>query len=177
MSACWAEACFFGIAALTVALMASKSLIIMGLCRVFGFSLSTAFHVGFLLSQGGEFAFVLFTLAASQGIIDPGLSQILLVVITVSMALTPLVAGAGKKIAYALEKYAISHPEMIIEGTVDLSHHVIISGYGRVSHTVARLLETENVPFVAIDMDSFLVARERKSGTPDITAIRRGHMF
>ncbi len=157
---------FGSIIGLTVALMASKSLIIMALCRLFGFSLSTAIHAGFLLSQGGEFAFILFALAGTQGIFDPSLLQVLLVVITVSMALTPLVAQLGKKIAFALEKYSISRPENMIEETLDLSHHVIISGYGRVGHTVGRLLEVENIPYVAIDMDSFLVARERKSGAP-----------
>jgi len=157
---------FGSIIGLTVALMASKSLIVIALCRLFGFGLSTAIHAGLMLSQGGEFAFILFALAGAQGILEPELLQILLVVITVSMALTPLVADLGKKIAFALEKYSLSRPETMIEETLDLSHHVIISGFGRVGHTVSRLLEAEAIPYVAIDMDSFLVARERKSGTP-----------
>lgn len=157
---------FMSIIGLTVALMACKSLVIMALCRVFGFSLSTAIHAGLLLSQGSEFAFVLFSLAGTQHLIEQELAQMLLVVITISMALTPLFAQAGKKIAMALEKYAISRPESMLEETLDLSHHVIISGFGRVGHTVARLLEIENIRFVAIDMDSFLVAKERKGGIP-----------
>jgi len=157
---------FGAIIGLTIALMAGKSLIIMALCRLFGFGLNTAVHAGMLLSQGGEFAFILFKLASDQNILDSQLSQILLVVITVSMALTPLVAEAGKKIAFMLEKHAIARPETMIEETLDLSYHVIVSGFGRVGHTVARLLEAENIPYVAIDIDSFLAARERKSGTP-----------
>lgn len=157
---------FMSILGLTIALMAAKSLIVMALCRVFGFTLSTAIHVGFLLSQGGEFAFILFALAGIQGVLDPQIAQMLLVVVTVSMAATPLVAGLGKKLALALERHAISRPETLIEQTLDLRHHVIISGYGRVGHTVARLLETEHIRFVALDIDSFLVARERKSGMP-----------
>jgi len=157
---------FGAIIGLTVALMAGKSLIIMALCRLFGFGLNTAVHAGMLLSQGGEFAFILFKLASDQNILDSQLSQILLVVITVSMALTPLVAEAGKKIAFMLEKHAIARPETMIEETLDLSYHVIVSGFGRVGHTVARLLEAENIPYVAIDIDSFLAARERKSGAP-----------
>ncbi len=157
---------FPSIIGLSVALMLSKALIIMALCRVFGFSLSTALHTGLLLSQGGEFAFVLFGLAGSLGVINADISQTLLVVVTVSMALTPMIAQLGKRAATALEKYAISRPETMMEETLDLSHHVIISGFGRVGHTAARLLEVENARFVAIDMDSFLVARERKRGTP-----------
>jgi CPA2 family monovalent cation:H+ antiporter-2 len=55
---------------------------------------------------------------------------------------------------------------MMNDETLDISHHVIISGYGRVGHTVGRLLEVEQIPYVAVDMDSFLVAKERKSGIP-----------
>lgn len=157
---------FVDIIGLAIALMATKALIIMGLCRVFGFGLSTAIHSGLLLSQGSEFAFVLFALANNQGILSDEISQILLVVITVSMALTPLIAQLGKKIAHTLEQHALSRPRMMIDETLDLSQHVIISGYGRVGHTVARLLEAENISYVAIDMDSFLVAKERKSGIP-----------
>jgi len=157
---------FFNIIGFTVALMAVKALILMALCRIFGFSLSTSIHTGLLLSQGSEFAFVLFSLAGSQQLIDPNLRQMLLVVITLSMALTPLVAQLGKKAALMLEKHAISHPDAMLEETLDLSQHVIISGFGRVGHTVARLLEVENIRFAAIDMDSFLVAKERKGGIP-----------
>lgn len=157
---------FLGIIGLTVALMAIKSLIIVALCRIFGFSLSSAIHTGLLLSQGSEFAFVLFSIAGKNAIINNELAQMLMVVVTLSMALTPLVAQLGKKIATVLERNAISRPEGIIEETLDLSHHVIISGYGRVGHTVSRLLEIENMRFVAIDMDSFLVAKERKNGVP-----------
>jgi len=157
---------FFSIVLITLSLMFCKALIIMALCRVFGFTLSTAIHSGLLLSQGSEFAFILFSLASGRGVMPTEMSQVLSVIVTMSMVLTPLVALAGKKIALALEKYAISRPETMIEETLDLSNHVIISGFGRVGHTVARLLEIEKIHYVAIDMDSFLTSRERKRGIP-----------
>jgi len=157
---------FVSILLLTFMLMLSKTIIIMALCRVFGFSLSTAIYTGLLLSQGGEFSFILFTMPASQEVMGSTLAQVLMVVITFSMAITPIVAQLGRKLSIMLEKYAISRPETMIEETIDLTHHVIISGFGRVGHTVAQLLETEHIRFVAIDMDSFLVARERKMGRP-----------
>ena len=61
---------------LTVALMACKAIIVMGLSRIFGLSLSTAIQVGLLLSQGSEFAFILFSLASTQGILDGALTQV-----------------------------------------------------------------------------------------------------
>ncbi len=157
---------FASIVGLTVALMACKTLIIMGLCRTFRFGLATSVQVGLLLSQGGEFAFILFSLAGENGIINHEFSQILLVVVTMSMAFTPLVAQLGKKLAMMLERKSGSRPEAMLMETLDLQQHVVISGFGRVGHTVAKLLESENIPFVAIDIDSFLVSRERKNGVP-----------
>jgi CPA2 family monovalent cation:H+ antiporter-2 len=157
---------FISIVAITIALMTVKTIIIMLLCRLFHFNLSTSVRVGLLLSQGGEFAFILFSLAGRSGIINNELAQVLLVVVTMSMAFTPLVTKLGQKIANELEKRSLSYSENMAEETLDLRQHVIISGYGRVGHTVAKLLENENVPYVAIEMDSFLVTRERKNGIP-----------
>lgn len=157
---------FISILGLTLALMAAKAFIILLLCRAFNFSLSAAIHTGLLLSQGGEFAFVLFSLAGSVGVIAPDLVQILLVMVTVSMALTPLAAELGNRIANHLEKSRLVGTSHSIEETLDLSHHVVICGYGRVGHTVSDLLENENIPYVAIDMDSSMVSRERKGGVP-----------
>ena len=157
---------FGSIIALTIALMAAKTIIIMGLCRIFRFSLSSSVHVGMLLSQGGEFSFILFTLAGKGGLLGSEISQILLVVVTMSMALTPLFAELGQRISTALEKRSLSHPKNMVEETLDLRQHVIISGFGRVGHTVAKLLESESVPYVVIDIDSFMVTRERKNNVP-----------
>ncbi|MGE0753706.1 MAG: monovalent cation:proton antiporter-2 (CPA2) family protein [Alphaproteobacteria bacterium] len=157
---------FLSIIGITTALMLFKALVIMILARMFGFSLSTAIYSGLLLSQGSEFAFILFSLAGEFNIIHNDTAQILLVVVTTSMALTPLVAQAGRKIGGMLESHAVSRPSMMMEETLDLSNHVIISGFGRVGHTVARLLEAEDIPYAAVDIDSFLVAKERKMGMP-----------
>lgn len=157
---------FSSIIGLTMALMATKAFIIILLCRAFNFSLSASIHTGLLLAQGGEFAFVLLTLAGNYNLIDPDMIQILLVVVTVSMALTPLTADIGNRIATALEKNASKNPAHMAEETLDLNDHVIICGYGRVGHTVSNLLENENIAYVAIDMDSYKVSRERKEGVP-----------
>ena len=157
---------FAGIIGLTLLLMTIKAMIIMLLCRAFGFGVSASIHAGLLLSQGGEFAFVLFSLASGYGLMASDLTQILLVIVTVSMALTPLAAEAGQRLSARMKKYARRDPDEIADETFDLSHHVVICGYGRVGHTVADLLENENMPYVAIDMDSYMVSRERKAGVP-----------
>ncbi len=157
---------FASIIGLTIALMATKAFIIMLLCRAFNFSLSAAVHTGLLLSQGGEFTFVLFSLAGENDLIPNDLTQILLVMVTVSMALTPLAAELGNRLAQHIDKKTPADPQQVLEETLDLAHHVIICGYGRVGHTVSDLLENENMPYVAIDMDSYMVSRERKGGVP-----------
>lgn len=151
---------------ITVALMGFKALVIMTLCRVFGFTMSTAIYSGLMLSQGSEFAFILFALAGDLGILHTDMTQVLLVVVTTSMALTPLAAQAGKRLSRMLEQRSISRPSMMMEETLDMSKHVIISGFGRVGHTVARLLEAEDICYAAVDIDSFLIAKERKAGMP-----------
>jgi CPA2 family monovalent cation:H+ antiporter-2 len=157
---------FASIVGITLALMGLKSLVIILLCRIAGFSNSTGIHTGFLLSQGGEFAFVLFTLASQTNVIDHNIAQILLVVVTVSMAMTPLISEMGKSLAQMLERTSRQTDTDLAESTLDLSHHVIICGYGRVGHTVAQLLENESIPYVAIDMDSLRVSRKRQKGFP-----------
>ena len=157
---------FVSIVALTIALMAVKTIIILCLCRALRIRLNTSVQLGLLLSQGGEFAFILFSIAGQGGIINHELAQILLVVVTMSMAFTPLVAQLGKRVAIEIEKRSLSHAQNMVAETLDLRKHIIICGFGRVGHTVAKLLENENIPYVAIEMDSFVVTRERKNGIP-----------
>lgn len=148
----------------TLLLMSAKATIVFILCRAAGFSRGASLHGGLLLSQGGEFAFVLFQLASAQGILHAEFAQSLMMVVTLSMALTPLAAMLGKRLAQTLEGRA--RPDQINEETLDLSDHVIITGFGRVGRTVARLLEAEQLSYVALDMDPATVARKRRQGIP-----------
>ena len=84
---------------LSFSLIVIKSLIIAALCRFFAFSRGVSVSAGLLLSQGGEFAFILFNLAMANGIIPNALGRILLLVVTCTMALTPLLALLGNKLA------------------------------------------------------------------------------
>jgi CPA2 family monovalent cation:H+ antiporter-2 len=77
-----------------VALVAVKALLLFGLCRVFGLPLPLAASAGLHLAQGGEFAFVLFSLAMGTASLSVGTGQFLLAVVAVSMATTPPLARA-----------------------------------------------------------------------------------
>ena len=148
-------------------LIVVKALIISGLCIAFGFSKGVALHAGLLLSQGGEFAFILFNLAISNGAIEPHIGKMLLLVVTSTMALTPLLSFLGEKIASAIEDENESTTLKIVEsGALDLAQHVIIGGFGRVGKMVAKVLEVEGINYLAIDINQDIVKEEESNGFP-----------
>ena len=153
------------ITALSFGLILLKAIIVIMLCLIFKFSIGNSIHVGLLLAQGSEFAFILFRLADKTGIFNIDTNTLLLVV-TITMAFTPLVAMLGSWIAKRLDKkYRLKQNEIYKEIS-DMDHHVIVLGFGRVGQMVARLLEAENINFVAIDIGPEHVASERQKGNP-----------
>jgi CPA2 family monovalent cation:H+ antiporter-2 len=157
------------IAALSMALIFVKAIIIFILCRLFHFPRGSALHAGLLLSQGGEFAFILFALAAGPGleIIDTNTAQLLLLVVTVTMALTPALSLLGKWLNQRIETKTSHLNETFVESsklTDDLSNHVVIIGFGKVGEMVARMLTDQKVHYVALDSDIKRVKEMSKRG-------------
>ena len=138
---------------LSLSLVAIKAIIITGLCLLFKFNKGVSIHSGLLLSQGSEFAFVLFNLGMSTGIISDKLGQMLLLVVTFSMAITPILFTIGQKIAKRIDTtYSTRTAVEIMElGICDLANHVIIAGFGTVGKMVAKVLEAENINYIAVD--------------------------
>lgn len=150
-----------------LSLIVLKALIITGLCILFGFNKGVAVHSGLLLSQGGEFAFILFSLGKEYGVLAEGVSNILLLVVTCSMALTPLLAVMGQKFAEKIEKGLGRTPNQIIEyGARDLANHVVIAGFGRVGKMVAQVLAIEGINYIALDVNDDIVRDEVAKGLP-----------
>lgn len=149
------------IAMSTFGLLACKALIVVLISLFWKISLPSAIRSGFLLSQSGEFGFVLFSLAASFGLLGGGVLDELVSVVVLSMLLTPAMVWLGNKCA--------DHFEEIEQGAVDAdiaveTAPVLIAGFGRVGETVANMLEAAEVPYVAIDADASRVARARQLG-------------
>ena len=153
------------ITALSFGLILLKAIIVIMLCLIFKFSIGNSIHVGLILAQGSEFAFILFRLADKTGIFNIDTNTLLLVV-TITMAFTPLVAMLGSWIAKRLDKKYRLKQNKIYKEISDMDHHVIVLGFGRVGQMVARLLEAENINFVAIDIGPEHVASERQKGNP-----------
>lgn len=151
----------------SIALILVKTLIIAAFCILFDFNKGVALHAGLLLSQGGEFAFILFGLGKETGIIEESLANVLLLVVTCTMALTPLLAIFGRKLAERLDKGLIKTPTEIIErGARDLANHVIIAGFGSVGKMVALVLEAEGINYIALDVNEETVKVETANGYP-----------
>jgi monovalent cation:proton antiporter-2 (CPA2) family protein len=108
-----------------------------------------AWKLGVLISQGGEFAFVLFGLAVTDEIFPQALGNVLVLVVTLSMGLTPLlIAVFDHFVAPRLVKAKRPYDTEVAEETP-----VIIAGFGRFGQVVGRVLRARRIPFTAMDAD------------------------
>lgn len=138
----------------SLGLIIVKSIVITGLCLIFGFNKCVSIQAGLLMAQGSEFAFILFDLAASNNIISSSTSSILLFTITCSMALTPLIVMIGGKISAIIDKDKLNEPlENLKHAAVDLKNHVIIAGFNETGQMIAKVLEIAEKNYIAIDIN------------------------
>lgn len=153
---------------LSLGLVVLKSLIILGIARAFGFAWGPAVHSGLLLSQGGEFAFILFNLAARNDIalIDSSTAQILLTVVTVTMAFTPALSKLGEFLCDKFDKGGRIGPKLAKKEIADITRHVIIIGFGMTGEMVARLLAAEKVGYIVMEADVVAARKGREMGFP-----------
>lgn len=133
------------IAGAVVALMTIKTAVIVGLARATGSDWRDALKIGAVLSQGGEFAFVLFAAAVSGRIIPAETAAILTAIVTFSLALTPLVFGLAHRFAV---------PAANETRTADFSTangNALIIGFGRFGQVVSQILTVRGVDITMID--------------------------
>jgi CPA2 family monovalent cation:H+ antiporter-2 len=160
---------FGWIVASVIGLFVIKSLITALLCVLFGLPRHTALETGLLLGQGGEFAFVVVGLAMNLGLIPPEVGQFMLIVTGLTMVVTPLVAATASRLARHLERPSgsVARPQDDDLGSVgELQGHVLVAGFGRVGCLLARVLDADAIPYVAIDNSVFNVAEARSVGLP-----------
>lgn len=136
------------VAGLVVALVVVKAAVVFTLARAFGQETAPAYAVAVVLSQGGEFAFVLFSLAAGEKLLPSGLADLLVAVVTISMLTTPLLINLLRCLPQRKQPAAN-------EGAAppDEENPVIIAGFGRFGQIVGRILATRGIPFTALDSD------------------------
>ncbi|MFM2200659.1 MAG: hypothetical protein RL769_714 [Pseudomonadota bacterium] len=149
---------------ITMGLIALKAFIIIILCRIFRFPLAPAIHTGLLLSQGGEFSFVVLLVAVQEKLIDDELSQILMTAITFSMALTPLLANIGRKIKGQIYIKEILRDNKLKREIGDISKHIIIIGFSKVSRIIAYILRKRKINYLILENNHRVVRIEKNNG-------------
>jgi monovalent cation:proton antiporter-2 (CPA2) family protein len=131
---------------LAFALVALKFAILWAMGRVFGQDRRSSTSLGVAISQGGEFAFVIFTAALGANVMEAETAALLTVVVTLSMGFTPLLFIARDVIEKRTKKVDARPFDAI-----DEEGQVVIAGFGRFGQIVARILRVRGIPFTALD--------------------------
>ncbi len=158
------------IATLVTGLLIIKSLVIFTICKIAKIDNGTSLKVSTLLSQSGEFGFVIFGLAFAVSLIEAELFQLLTLIIAVSMVTTPFMNMIGELLEKKIKNNQINNNNGINNYDDDIAKpdcnepFIIIAGFGRVGRRVAKILDSADVNYIALDNDPDLVTRERKNG-------------
>ncbi|MDE1169151.1 MAG: monovalent cation:proton antiporter-2 (CPA2) family protein [Pseudomonas sp.] len=123
----------------------------------------SALRLGVVLAAGGEFAFVVFKIGRDQGLFDQHLYDTLLLTITLSMAVTPLLLLACARWLKSRPKPLVPVPEHLKAIDTD-APRVVIAGMGRMGQIVSRILRAQNIPFVALDTSVDTIELTRSFG-------------
>jgi len=143
-----------------ILLIAVKIVVLFPITIIFGLGRKNGLAVSLILAQSGEFALVLFSLAFQASIIDKILFQQLLLVVLMSMLITPLLSHWAHMI---LDRDSVKDSQ---QHTKDLHNPIVIAGFGRVGQHIGDILTRLEKPFVALDLDAELVAQKRAKGYP-----------
>src|SRR5262245_15049720 len=144
--------------AIVAGLIAIKAGILFVLGRRVGLESGPARRLALALSQGGEFAFVLFGTGVTAGVLDRQTSDLLSVAVTLSMAATPLLLLLDELWVPKVK------PVRAFDELPDIDGHVVVAGFGRVGQIVARVLSAKKIPVTALDIDPEQVDFVRKFG-------------
>ncbi|KAI3883613.1 hypothetical protein MKX03_016295 [Papaver bracteatum] len=163
------------ILSLLAGLIAIKTFIITALGPRFGLTWQESIRTGLLLSQGGEFGFVVFSLANRLGVLPLELNKLLIIVVVLSMALTPLLNDLGRKASDFLDE-KLDAKDKVAEVDFNVTEPVVILGFGQMGQVLANFLSTPLAsemygdlvgwPYVAFDIDPRVVKNQRKMGFP-----------
>ena len=153
---------------LTLGPGADKFVLVAGLARLFGAQPGVALRTGLYLAQAGEFGFVLLSLGAGNQLVDPRWLSPVLASMVLSMLATPLLVMYSNRIVMKLSAtdWLMQSVAMtsIAKRSINTAAHVIIAGYGRSGQNLARILEGEHIPYMALDLDPDRVRQAAAAG-------------
>lgn len=153
------------------ALVIFKLLLITVLCRMVGWNWAVSTRTGLVLAHGGEFGFAILALALSNNLLPSDYGQVVFASLLISMGLAPLLIRFNGRIISLVLPAASSMNEISIKDQISetaqrLNNHVIICGYGRVGQNVASFLKSEDIKFIALDLDLHLVQQAVNAKEP-----------
>jgi len=151
---------------LAIGLMTIKATVVYGLARLTGARHDIALQTGVLLSQSGEFGFVMLGFAAAAGVLEVKLGQMMILIITLTMVLTPFVVKLANVWILKFYKPDLKDQDKYAEFIDDSEEHVILAGFGRVGARIGALLGEAGVPYIALDLKQDRVKNARSQGFP-----------
>ena len=145
-----------------------KLTLVTALARAFGASGGVSLRSGLYLAQAGEFGFVLLALANSRGLVPATLLNPILAGMVLSMLATPFLVMYSNAIVtrFVSSDWLQQSLQMtsIARRSINANKHVIICGYGRCGQNLARMLERESIPYMALDLDPDRVRQAAAAG-------------
>ncbi|HEX5340202.1 MAG TPA: cation:proton antiporter, partial [Gammaproteobacteria bacterium] len=149
------------VAGVVAGMLVLKMLVLYVLGRGFQLPRPAPRNLAYVLPAGGEFAFVIFNAAAGYKLFDQGLTDLLNLAVTISMAMTPLLVLFNERV---IQRFQEQHKEPEFDRIDEPGNPVIIAGFGRVGQIVGRLLRMKNIPFTALESNLDQVETIRRFG-------------
>jgi CPA2 family monovalent cation:H+ antiporter-2 len=153
---------------LLLILLPFKAAVVALLARRFTGDWGTAIRSGLGLAQAGEFGFVLLTLAGSEHLLSPAVTQNVLAAMLLSMLAAPFLLHHAEAIVRRLSPAEWMNRALQIHGIAQRSmsadDHIIICGYGRSGQALAHFMEQENISTIALDLDAHHVREAAAAG-------------
>ena len=145
-----------------------KLVVVTALAKGLGATAGTSLRTGLYLAQAGEFGFVLLTLAQENALVPQALLNPILASMVLSMLATPFIVMYSNRIVMKLVSGEWLQQSLqmttIARKSINANQHVIICGYGRCGQNLAKMLERENIPYMALDLDPDRVRQAAAAG-------------
>jgi len=152
----------------TALLVLAKGAVMLLLTRVMRNTLETSLRTSAQLAQGGEFGLVLLGLASDSRLLPVDIFQVTMAAMLLSMFVAPLLIGRVSSLGRRLSVGEFAHRAEVIHEvavrSMDVRDHVILCGFGRTGQSLARFLDREEIPFIALDVDTARIRQAQEAG-------------
>jgi len=152
----------------TTLLVLAKGGVVLLLTRLMRNTLEVSLRTSVQLAQGGEFGLVLIGLASDSSLLPVDIFQVTLAAMLLSMFVAPLliarVASFGRRLSVGEFAHRAEVIHEVAVRSMDVRHHVILCGFGRTGQSLARFLDREQIPFIALDVDTARIRQAQEAG-------------